>query len=72
LWPSLTWYGVAGREFTRRDAHKRQVVNFVAAPLMSMFGVTGANVVKHLFGVVLGALAVQYMIDGIRSSFLMG
>jgi small neutral amino acid transporter SnatA (MarC family) len=29
-------------------------------------GVTGANVMNRLFGVVLGALAAQYVIDGIR------
>jgi len=43
---------------------------YAASPLMRMMGVTGANVVNRLFGVVLGALSVQFVIDGIRTSFL--
>ena len=43
---------------------------YLASPLMNLMGVTGANVVNRLFGVVLGALAVQYVIDGIRGSLV--
>jgi multiple antibiotic resistance protein len=43
---------------------------YLASPLMKMMGVTGANVVNRLFGVVLGALAVQYVLDGIRGSLV--
>ncbi|HXR53068.1 MAG TPA: MarC family protein [Steroidobacteraceae bacterium] len=43
---------------------------YLATPIMKMMGVTGANVVNRLFGVVLGALAVQYVIDGVRGSLL--
>jgi multiple antibiotic resistance protein len=42
---------------------------WVAAPLMRIVGVTGANVANRLLGVILGALAVQFVIDGLRSSF---
>jgi multiple antibiotic resistance protein len=46
------------------------VTLYLASPLMQLMGVTGASVVNRLFGVVLGALAVQYIIDGIRGSLL--
>jgi multiple antibiotic resistance protein len=42
---------------------------WVAAPLMHIIGVTGTNVANRLFGVVLGALAVQFVVDGLRMSF---
>jgi multiple antibiotic resistance protein len=41
----------------------------ISAPITRALGVTGANVANRLFGVILGALAVQFMIDGLRASF---
>jgi multiple antibiotic resistance protein len=43
----------------------------VAARVVRLFGVTGVNVVTRVLGIVLTALAAQFMLDGLRDSGLL-
>lgn len=40
-----------------------------ASKIMRLLGETGANVITRLLGLILAALAVQYVLDGIETSF---
>jgi multiple antibiotic resistance protein len=40
-----------------------------AARIMKFLGETGTNVISRLFGLILSALAVQFVLDGIHASF---
>jgi multiple antibiotic resistance protein len=45
------------------------VLMLLAEPLMRVLGVTGTNVAGRIAGVILGALAVQFVLDGLRQAF---
>ena len=42
---------------------------FPAAPIMRVLGITGVNVMSRVLGIVLAAMAINNMIEGLRASF---
>lgn len=46
------------------------VALLLAGRLMTLLGETGANVVDRLLGVILSALAVQFVVDGLHAALL--
>jgi multiple antibiotic resistance protein len=47
-------------------------VFLAATPIARLLGVTGNVVLTRLLGVILAALAVQFVIDGVRAAMLAG
>lgn len=42
---------------------------FMAAPIMRVLGLTGVNVMSRVLGIILAAMAINNVIEGLRASF---
>ncbi len=47
-------------------------VLLIAARVVTLLGVTGINVITRVLGIILAALAVQFILDGVTEAFKLG
>lgn len=70
-WESRPWLSVGFLAVGAVALLITYVALLTASRLVRLLGVTGANVVGRVLGIVLAALAVQFVLDGLRGAGLM-